>query len=235
MPKNALGIMELSGGQVARVARVKSFQVPADGGGFIAYLMEAKPTPPREGAAPGGNQTVREGAGANETSAQPPASGRGPGTQSGRGGKKKEYGTDLVLRNTTTGADRTFTDVLDYTLSKDAKSLVYTVSAKNEETNGVYLAATDTDTAPVTLIAGKGKYQKLTWDEDQTELAFISDRDDQESKQAKFKVYLWERGSVGAVKEGTDRNHAAAMAATEVVSSTTAGFRKDFVVSDKAT
>src|SRR6185369_13763 len=177
----------------------------------------------------------REGAGANETSAQPPASGRGPGTQSGRGGKKKEYGTDLVLRNTTTGAERTFTDVLDYTLSKDARSLVYTVSAKNEETNGVYLAATDTDAAPVSLIAGKGKYQKLTWDEDQTELAFVSDRDDQESKQAKFKVYLWERGSSGAVKEGTDRNHAAAIAATEVVSSTTAGFRKDFVVSDKAT
>jgi dipeptidyl aminopeptidase/acylaminoacyl peptidase len=235
MPKNALGIMELSGGQVARVERVKSFQVPEDGGGFIAYLLEAKPTPPREGAAPGGNPTVREGASANETSAQPPASGRGTGPQSGRGGKKKEYGTDLVLRNTTTGAERTFPDVLDYTLSKDAKSLVYTVSAKNEETNGVYLAATDTDTAPASLISGKGKYQKLTWDEDQTELAFVSDRDDQESKQAKFKVYLWERGSGAAVKEGTDRNHAAAMAATEVVSSTTAGFRKDFVVSDKAT
>ena len=238
MPKNALGIMELAGGQVARVERVKSFQVPEDGGGYVAYLLEAKPTPPREGAAPGGNPTVREGAGSNETS---PASGtgqRGAGSQSSRG-KKKEYGTDLVLRNTTTGAERTFTDVLDYTLSKDAKSLVYTVSAKNEETNGVYLAATGTDTAPVSLIAGKGKYQKLTWDEDQTELAFISDRDDQvsgqESKQAKFKVYLWERGSGAAIKEGTDRNHVAAIAATEVVSSTTAGFRKDFVVSDKAT
>ena len=239
MPKNALGLMELSGGQVARVERVKSFQVPEDGGGFIAYLLEPKPTPPREGAAPGGNPTVREGAGANEPS---PASGAGQreaGPQPARGGKKKEYGTDLVLRNTTTGAERTFTDVLDYTLSKDARSLVYTVSAKNEETNGVYLASTGTDTAPVSLIAGKGKYQKLTWDEEQTELAFVSDRDDQqsgqESKQPKFKVYLWERGSGAATKEGTDRNHAAAIAATEVVSSTTAGFRKDFVVSDKAT
>jgi hypothetical protein len=193
-------------------------------------LLEAKPTPP-EGAP--GEADRQGGCKFKRTLASHPhpAAERSQSTLA----DAKQYGTDLVLRNTTTGAERTFTDVLDYTLSKDAKSLVYAVSAKNEETNGVYLAATDTETVPVSLIAGKGKYQKLTWDEDQTELAFVSDRDDQESKQAKFKVYLWERGSGGAVKEGTDRNHAAAMAATEVVSSTTAGFRKDFVVSDKAT
>src|SRR5205823_2478618 len=107
---------------------------------------------------------------------------------------------------------------------------------------------------------GKGKYQKLTWDEDQKELAFISDRDDQESKQPKFKIYMWERGGAapiaqragtsptpgspdgqpgwgGAVREGSDRNHASAAApllATEIVSTLSPGFRKDFVVSDKA-
>ena len=105
-----------------------------------------------------------------------------------------------MLRNTATGAERTFNDVLDYTLSKDAKSLVYTVSSKNEETNGVYVAATDADTAPASLLAGKGKYQKLTWDEDQTELAFISDRDDQESKQAKFKIIFWEEAAALRLK-----------------------------------
>src|ERR1051326_2529805 len=98
------------------------------------------------------------------------------------------------------------------------------------------------------LLAGKGKYQKLTWDEEQTELAFISDRDDQESKQAKFKVYLWERGSAApvadrgsspTVREGTNvkGNHTAAVpapVATEIVSTSSPGFRKDFVVSDKA-
>src|SRR5437588_1980232 len=54
MPKNALGIMDLSSGQVAKIDRVKNFQVPEDAGGFIAYLMEAKPaTPPnKEGATP---------------------------------------------------------------------------------------------------------------------------------------------------------------------------------------
>src|SRR5262249_43974158 len=39
-PKNALGIMDLSNGQVARVERVKSFQAPEDGPGWIAYQLE---------------------------------------------------------------------------------------------------------------------------------------------------------------------------------------------------
>src|SRR5207247_440757 len=97
------------------------------------------------------------------------------------------------------------------------------------------------EAAPMPLLAGKGKYQKLTWDEEQTELAFISDRDDQESKQAKFKIYLWERGSAAPVaqgangnptiREGASRNHAAdspAPTASEIVSASSPGFRKDF-------
>src|SRR5829696_2231589 len=41
MPKNGLAIMDLSNGTVTRVERVKSFRVPEDGSGFIAYLSEA--------------------------------------------------------------------------------------------------------------------------------------------------------------------------------------------------
>src|SRR5207253_11293619 len=117
----------------------------------------------------------------------------------------------------------------DYAPIRDAKTLVFTVSSKKDETNGVYAMTPQTDAAPVSLWAGKGKYQKLTWDEDQTELAFISDRDDQESKQPKSKVYLWERGSSSATKEGADRNHAstsAPLVASEIVSNSSPGFRR---------
>src|SRR5438067_6553834 len=62
MPKNALGIMDLSSGQVARVERVKSFQVPEEASGFIAYLMEAKTATPsnRDTATPKENPTSPE-------------------------------------------------------------------------------------------------------------------------------------------------------------------------------
>src|SRR5712671_1857863 len=49
--KNALGIMDTSSGQIARIERVKSFQVPEDAGGFIAYLLEPKPEPARSSTA----------------------------------------------------------------------------------------------------------------------------------------------------------------------------------------
>jgi len=246
MPKNALGIMDLSSGQVAKIDRVKNFQVPEEGGGFIAYLMEAKPgTPPnRDGAAPKENPTAPSSESLEETDTATEA----PQSRPAGRGPKKEYGTDLIVRNTTTGTERTFNDVLDYSFSKDAKTLAFTVSSKNEETNGVYVMTPQTEAAPTPLLAGKGKYQKLTWDEEQTELAFISDRDDQESKQAKFKVYLWERGSAApvadrgsspTVREGANvkENHTSAVpapVATEIVSASSPGFRKDFVVSDKA-
>ena len=260
MPKNSLGIMDASTGQVTRFEKVKSFQVPEDGSGFIAYLLEAKPEakkPDDKAATP----AASEGVGASPTASQrgsnptpgPPAGqpGRGgtvregaQGSSSSSRAKKKEYGSDLILRNLSTGTERTFNDALDYTLSKDAKTLVFAVSSKKEETNGTYALAPQSDAAPVPLLAGKGKYQKLTWDEDQTELAFISDRDDQESKQPKFKVYLWNRAGNATVVEGggsgqgLDRNHAATSitgSAAEVVSTSSVGFRKDFVVSDKAT
>jgi len=265
MPKNALGIMDTATGQVARIERVKSFQVPEDGSGFIAYLLEAKPEAVRGSSAGdssrGSSPTVREGATTPPAEAPPNAAptsttqapqtaagnsnviqrGSSPtvreGSSSSSPRKKKEYGSDLVLRNTASGNERTFSDVLDYTLSKDGKTLVFAVSSKKEETNGVYAVNTQTDAAPAALLAGKGKYLKPTWDEDQTELAFISDRDDAQAKQPKLKVYLWNRNGNAAAIESADRNHASAAItnATEIVSTSSPGFRKDFVVSDKAT
>jgi dipeptidyl aminopeptidase/acylaminoacyl peptidase len=270
MPKNSLGIMDTTTGLLTRIEKVKSFQVPEDGSGFIAYQLEPKPEPARGGnagqaAQAGSSPTVREGekesnepaasnspAAPTQTGSSPTAAQRGSsptvreGAQSSRPPKKKDYGSDLVLRNTATGTERTFNDVLEYTLSKDAKTLVFAVSSKKEETNGLYTLTTQGDATPVALLAGKGKYLKPTWDEDQTELAFISDRDDAEAKQPKFKVYLWNRnatatviesrGSSPTVREGVDRNHLATTItnAAEIVSTSSLGFRKDFVVSEKA-
>jgi dipeptidyl aminopeptidase/acylaminoacyl peptidase len=205
MPKNGLSIMDLSNGTVTHVERVKTFRVPEDAGGFFAYLMEATKPEPSASPSPAASPTA-------EASPSPAA------PRAGRG-KKKEYGTELVLRNTTTGNERKFSDVLDFTISKDAKTLVFTTSSHKEDSNGVYAVNTGTDGEPAVLLTGKGKYQKLTWDEENTELAFISDKEDAEAKQPKSRVYLWN------LKDPQ---------ATEIVSTTSPGFRKEFVVSDRA-
>ncbi|MGH9970894.1 MAG: hypothetical protein ACREBG_24305, partial [Pyrinomonadaceae bacterium] len=243
MPKNALGIMDLSTGNVSRRDNVKSFQVPEDGSGFIAYLLEPKPPPPDEKKAddkstsggvrptegqpiPPTQPTASPQPGASPSASQSSASqsAEGPAKPAARSQKKKEYGSDLVFKNVLKGNEYFFNDVLDYTLSKDAKTLVFTVSAKKEDSNGVYVVTPNPEfpdpmTAPAALITGKGKYLKLTWDEDQTRLAFISDKNDADAKQPKFNLYYWDRKSPQAV---------------EAVSTASPGFRKDFVVSEKA-
>src|SRR5215212_5766926 len=217
MPKNGLSIIDLSNGTVKRIERVKSFRVPEDGSGFIAYLMEAPQSPPRtdpSAAAPGNAEPGAKPVSTEPTATEPPAQ-----RPSGRSRGKKEYGADLILHNTTTSDERKFTDVLDFTISKDAKTLVFTTSSRKEDTNGVYAVTTDSDASPTTLLSGKGKYQRLTWDEDNTQLAFTSDKEDAGSKQPKFRVYHWNRKDPQA---------------TEIVSINSPGFRKEYVVSERA-
>ncbi len=205
MPKNSLGIFDLSTGQITRIERVKSFQVPEDGNGWVAYQLEAKLEEKKTEApieAPKQNDDAEDFQRGRAAAAT--------------GSKKKEFGTDLILRNLSDGKERTFSDALDFSFSKDAKTLVFTVAAKKEESNGIFIATPGNEGAPVELLAGKGKYSKLTWDEDQTQLAFISDRDDSVAKQPKYKVFHWTRSSSGKAVE-IDAN-----------------LRADFVISETA-
>jgi hypothetical protein len=234
MPKNGLSIMDLSNGTVKHIERVKTFRVPEDGGGAIAYQLEpTAPARPDSSAAPSsspesGTPTRRVPSavapGNAEPSAspaptEPPATEAAPQRPSGRARNKKEYGSDLILLNTSTSTERKFSDALDFTISKDAKTLVFTTSSRKDDTNGVYAVNTDTDAAPLTLLSGKGKYQRLTWDEDNTQLAFTSDKEDAAAKQPKFRVYHWNRKDPQA---------------SEIVSINAPGFRKEFVVSERA-
>ncbi len=179
MPKNAMGIMNLSSGEVTRIDRVKSFQVPEEGAGFIAYLLEPKP---------------------EEKKAETGSADKNP-VPSSRGRKgKKEYGSDLVVRNLADKTERSFPDVLEYTISKDAKHVVFAVSSKKDETNGAFAIATSPADTPVSLLAGQGKYTKLTWDEKQNQLAFMSDHDDSASRQPRLKLYRWDRKTAAATE-----------------------------------
>lgn len=195
MPKNALGIMSLTSGEVTRVERVKNFRVPDEGVGFIIYQAEAKP------------------AAAAATKSTEPAT---KGAESAP--KGIEYGTDLFIRTLSDQRERVLPDVLSYSLSRDGKTLIYVVSARTPESNGVYAVMPGSEATPAALLTGKGKYLRLTWDDKQTQLAFLSDRDDASAKTPKFKIYHWGRQ---------------AATATELVSSATPNFKPGMVVSDK--
>jgi dipeptidyl aminopeptidase/acylaminoacyl peptidase len=225
LPQNALGIMDLTNGEVTRIERVKDFQVPEDGAGFVAYRLETKPgdkeqEPKKEQPKVQTSTTVSAATASPRPPLSPTATGAPTPSPIDNKVPKREFGSDLILRNTATNNERVYHDAVNYSFSKDDRSLVYAVSSKKEETNGIYVVTPQNESSsPVALLTGDGKYERLTWDEDETQLAFISDRDDAKAAQPKFKIYIWNRRE--------DRGK-------ELVSNSSPGFRKDFVVSDKA-
>lgn len=201
MPKGGLVVMNLESGAVTRAERVKSFQLPDRNDRWLVYVKE--PVPEKKAKPEEKDETKKDD-----------------------DKKKKEFGGDLVVRDLRDGADWTFADVTDFTITKDGGVVVYTVSSKKEETNGVYALRLDRpgsttwaqdSSAPEVLLSGKGKYAKLTWDDRQMQLAFISDREDQVLKPAKFSLYRWDMKS----------------APTVLVAPAAAGIQKDYVVNEK--
>jgi len=209
-PKGGMVIVDLASSKVTRVADVASFQVAAKGDSYLAYLKEAAVPAPAAGAA----ETKDD-----EAADQGRRGGAGRGGAAGGAGARR-FGADLILRDlrVADGKERTFADVTEFSLSKDAKALVYNVSSKKEETDGTYVADPATAAAPIALLVGKGRYTKLTWDRDQRQLVFFSDRDDAASKPAKFKLYGWTRGS---------------STPTELISTATPHFKSGFVLADR--
>ncbi len=58
MPKDSLGLLELSGGTVERIPAVKSFAVPDEGAARVAYLLEPPPLEEDEEAPRGARNTL---------------------------------------------------------------------------------------------------------------------------------------------------------------------------------
>jgi len=201
MPKGDVIVLDLASGAVFRASRVKSFELPEKSSDYVAYLQV--PEKPRPGAS-GATKPAEAVSTASAAAARP---------------KKTETGV-VVLRQISTGTERSFSDVAEYILTKDGATLVYSVAADAAGRSGVYALKTGSTAEAAALLSGKGKYEKLAFDEAQTRLAFVSDHDDAASRQPKFKLYDWDLGT------GT---------AMEAASPASDGFRAGWIISDKAT
>lgn len=174
MPRGGLLIVELATGKETRVADVASMQVPDNGGAWVAYKKGPKPNgPPAAESTPAAD---------DEADQRAPA-------RNGPGGRP-EFGTDLVLRNLKSSAERTFEDAAEYSVAKDGGALVYTVASRKEDTNGLYFVRPGNEDAPRALLAGKGRYTRPAWDRLERQLVFLSNKDDGKA----FKAYWWHRG-----------------------------------------
>ena len=115
-------------------------------------------------------------------------------TRARRRGHLAPAASDLLLRHLPTARDRSFPDTTAFGFTRDAL-LWFTVSAKNQDLNGLFVLNASLDAEPAPLLKGKGKYDKITWDRRQSQLAFVSTREDAESKTPAWKLYHWRRAA----------------------------------------
>lgn len=182
IPRAGLVLIDLRTKAVQRLSGVKGFQLARQGSDFVVYHRESI------AAVPGKAAEADED---NEAD-QPRRGGAGRSTAAAT------VGSPLVLRRLSDGVEREFADVSDYSYTHDGRTLVYTVvAAKNPESaNGVYalpVLATGDPAPLLTLVTGKGKYTRLTWDERQQHLAMIGEREDAADPMARVKLYQWDR------------------------------------------
>ena len=182
MPKNAFGIMSLANGDVVEIQRVRSFRVPQDAGGYIAYLHEA-PTSEEDAA---DAASAEEGEAGEE---------EGEAEEEEGDKKDKDFGTTLTVRSLADGSEWNAASVLSYQFTDDGEIVLYTVSSEeNPEGDGVY-AYNTAQGSTAAVISGEGNYERLALDEDHNRLAFVTDRDDYAADEPTFNLYGWDVGS----------------------------------------
>jgi dipeptidyl aminopeptidase/acylaminoacyl peptidase len=200
-PANALGIMDLTSGKLVRVERVRSFQVPEEGTPWLAYLRgPATKGPPAKGDTP----TRGTPKGPDATPAPPVPS-------------------ELILRNLTDGRERSFADVTEFRLARDGRCLVYAVASKTEDASGVYAVTPGYESPAVTLLAGPGRYSRITWDDKQRQLVFFRSITPKSSitappgtpaPRAEVRLFHWNRPANGTAAVGLSPGQVAKLAAS---------------------
>ncbi|MCH7961683.1 MAG: PD40 domain-containing protein, partial [Planctomycetes bacterium] len=117
--------------------------------------------------------------------------------------KKKDLGTELVLRDLDSGDEHRYPGVISYAFSDDGRTLVYAASAEEPEADGVFIVETETGEARA-VMTGLGNYKSLALSDDGSRLAFLANRDDYEADKPAWTLYIMELDDAepAAIAEG---------------------------------
>lgn len=199
-PKNRLEILELAKGTTQIIDRVQSFRLPRKAAGWVAYQLEkpADAASAKPAAKPEAEPKKPEPAEAKPAESKPAESAKAKSepTPPTPASKKKENGTELVLRNLEGGAEVKYPNVVDYRVSDKGQRLVYTTSTENGEGDGVFVVEIGQNANQARkILGGKGDYRSLVIDESGERVAFLSNRDDIATDKPAWSAYVWKSGT----------------------------------------
>jgi hypothetical protein len=200
-PRTGMGVMTLADGKVTTVEKIGSFRVPDESSAWLAYYKGMG------GAGGGGGRGAaggRGGAGGGRGAGAPAAAGSGRGgaaAQTATGEKRKDAGSDLILRNLATGEETTIPEVVEYLFDTKGLWLAYATSSTDAAKDGAF-ARHLSDGVVKTLLAGRGHYKSLTFDEAGQQIAFLSDAFEYDKPVSPYRLYYWKSPDATPAKAG---------------------------------
>jgi dienelactone hydrolase len=179
--RQSLAIMNLADGKVKMIPNVRNFTTPEDRGSDL-LVYHLFPTAAQE-VEKKADAPAKEKKGEDDFLQQKGQKGGKKGGAAAGGPAAAAKGAqvgDLVMQNISSDATKfTIADVADFTLTRNGRWLVCSVSAKDPGDCGLFAFGTPQGKLiKVPLVLGKAKYTRFTWDENQRFLAFFIERGD---------------------------------------------------------
>jgi len=205
MPKDSLYIINLNSGDIKKVARVKSYQLPSESEEWMAWIHEkplksakkktAKKDDDKEKEEPvvEGKKKKRR----NKKKETPKAEEKKE-PEAPKDPRAKSKGTELVLYNLKTGESKSIPWVMEYKLTDKGNHLFFEYD-KVDSLNPSGIHAMNTATGDlVTLSERMTDYKKMSTDEEGNQIAFFASANKKGDDHKYFSVMHWSVGNASA-------------------------------------
>jgi dipeptidyl aminopeptidase/acylaminoacyl peptidase len=160
-------LLDLTSGKDVTIENIRRFAFAGERGGWVAIAKA-----PTTSGGPGGG------------AAPAAAPGGGAGGASGAAADRPK-GSDLILRDLSTGRDFNIGNVAEFAFDKSGRYLALVIDAPDKAGNGIQLRDMETGVASV-LDSDKASYERLTWTREGDGLAVLKGTED---KRYTDKVY----------------------------------------------
>ncbi len=206
LPGDSLGVLSLAAIEASpdgaeaefTAGPIESFQVPGDGGAWIAYHLSEDPAEAEDGeggAETRGEEAESAGEEGGEAEEEAEEEERSPEYEKRH---DKDAGTPLVLRHLDTGEEFSFPDAVSYQVADGGTALAYAASTDEEGGDGIHWVDAATGAAAA-VMEGEGHYRQMIFDESGGSLAFVSDAAEWEREQPAFSLYRSDAGAAAAL------------------------------------
>lgn len=180
----------------------ETFEITPNGLQQPARKTKASPkksTAPAKSESARAGKTSREAGSAKRTAAASQGKADPKTTNEKNNKKEKKAGSELVLYNLETGVEQRFPHVVSFEFSKSGNLLVFSTSTKDQPgEDGVWVM--DLNRGSVSpVLTGLGEYRGLAINDSGNGVAFLTNRDDYESKSPKWSLYHWRTGQKKAL------------------------------------